>query len=45
MDMHRYFGTLARHDAWATRKLFEHVVALNAEIDLVWMLQAESTAG
>ena len=45
MDMHSYFGTLARYNAWATRKLFERVVALNAEIDLVWMLQAESSAG
>ena len=45
MDMHSYFGTLAGYNAWATRKLFEHVAALNAESDLAWMLQAESTAG
>ena len=28
MDPHAYFGTLARYNAWATRKLFEHVDAL-----------------
>ena len=28
MDAHAYFTTLARYNAWATRRLFEHVDAL-----------------
>lgn len=31
MDFNTYFGTLARYNVWATRKLFEHVDALPAE--------------
>ena len=28
MNFHAYFATLARHNVWATRRLFEHVAAL-----------------
>ena len=31
MDARAYFSTLARYNAWATRKLFEHVDALPEE--------------